>query len=147
MSLHGNKGSKALPAGQFIGLAQLPGEAVGDADIACFTRLDGIVQPLHDFVKRRSVVPHMIDVQVHMVHAQVLQAFVQHAPHMLLSADSRVDLLMGAHGKFGGHHHVLPAGKVPESAAQILLAGAVLIHDGRIKEVDAQFQGPADDGP
>ena len=64
---------------------------------------------------------------------------------MLLSADARVDLLLGAHGKFGGHHHVLPAGKVPESAAQILLAGAVLIHDGRIKEVDAQFQGPADD--
>ena len=82
-----------------------------------------------------------------MVHAQVLQAFVQYAPHMLLSADSRVDLLLGAHGKLGGYHHVLPAGKVPESAAQILLAGAVLIHDGRIKEVDAQFQGPADDGP
>ena len=50
---------------------------------------------------------------------------------------------VGAGQELGGHHHLIPPGKVPEGPPQILLAGAALVADGGIKEVDPQFQPPA----
>ena len=82
-----------------------------------------------------------------MVHAQILQAFLQQTADVLLSGNTCLDLLVGAGEKLGGHHHLIPPGKVPQGPAQVLLAGAALIADGGVEEVDAQLQTAPDDLP
>ena len=44
-----------------------------------------------------------------------------------------------------GHHHLVAPGKRAQRAAQVLLAGAALVADGGVKEVDAQLQPAPDD--
>ena len=82
-----------------------------------------------------------------MVHPQVLQTLLQQAANVRLSGNTCLDLFVGAGEKLGGHHHLVPLGKVPQGPAQVLLAGAVLITDGSIEEVDAKFQPLLDDLP
>ena len=87
----------------------------------------------------------MIDIQVYVVHPEILKARIDHVLDVLLPADALFDLLLRSRKELGGHHHVLPLRKVPQGPAQKLLAGAALIGYGRIKEVDARFQPPLDD--
>ena len=147
VALHRDEPGKALFFRQGVCLAQLPGEAVGDADIPGLALLHHLIQTVHDVIEGRLVVPHVVDIQVHVVHPQVLQAPLQQPADVLLSGDARHNLLIGAGEKFGGHHHLVPLGKVPESPAQILLAGAALVADGGVEEVDPQLQAAPDDLP
>ena len=80
-----------------------------------------------------------------MVHPQVLQALVQQAADMLLSGHAGGDFLIGPGKELGGHHDLIPPGKVPQRPAQVLLAGTALIADGGVEEVDPQLQPPPDD--
>ena len=144
VTLDGDKFGKALFLRQGVGLAELPCKAVGDADIPGFACLHGVVQSLHDVIKGRLVIPHVIDVQVHIVHPQVLKALVQHPPDMLLAADALRDLLIGTGKKLGGHHHLVSLGKIPEGTTYILFAGTALVADGGVKEIDPKFQSSLD---
>ena len=147
MALEGDEGGKPLGPSQVVGFAQLPGKAVGDAKVPDLARLHHLVQPLQDVVQRGLIVPHVIDVEVDVVHTQVLQTLVHHPADVLLAADAVCDLLVGSGEEFGGHHHLLPPGKVPEGPAQVLFAGAALVTDGGVEEIDAALQALAEDGP
>ena len=147
MPLDGDEFGKALPLCQSVGLTELPSKAVRNPDVPGFARLHSVVQSLHDVIKGRLVIPHMVDVEVHIVHPQVLQALIQHPPDVLLAADPRFDLLIGTGEKLGGHHNLAPLGKIPECTAYILFTGAALVGDSGIEEVDAQLQPTLDDLP
>ena len=138
--LHGHELRPALPLGDGVGLRQLPGEAVGYADAARPARLHLPVQAVQYVLDGRLPVPHVVDVQVDVIHAQVFKALVQHIFDVLLPGDARLDLVLRPGQELGGHHHLVPLRKVPQGAAHVLLAGAGLVGDGGVVEVDAQFQ-------
>ena len=71
-----------------IGLGDLPSKAVGDTDISGLACLHDAVQTVHDVFDGRLPVPHVIDVQIHVVHPEVLEACVDHVLDVLLSADA-----------------------------------------------------------
>ena len=66
---------------------------------------------------------------------------------MLLAGYPGGNLLIGPGKEFGGDHHLVPLGEVPQGPAQVLLTGAALVADGGVEEADAQFQPPPDDLP
>ena len=138
---------EAFLLGQGVGLGQLIGETVGDADVAGLAGLYNSVQPVQNVVQGRLVVPHVVDVEVHIVHPQIFQAGVNHLLNVALARDAVLDFFRGAGQEFGGYHHLVPAGKVSQGPAQILLAGAALVGDGGVEKVDSQFQAAADDLP
>lgn len=96
MPLYRDEFAKSLLLGQGIGFGQLPGKAVGNADGAHLACLYDAIEAIHDFIERRSVIPHMIDIQIHIIHPQMLQAPIQQIGDMLLAADAGGDLLGGA---------------------------------------------------
>ena len=145
--LHGDKLGKPLPVSQIVRPAQLPGEAVGNADIAGLSLLHHLVQTVQKVIEWCLIVPHVVNVQVHMVHPQVFQTLFQHGPDMLLAGNPCGDLLVGAGEKFGGYHHLVPFGKVPKGPAQVLFAGAGLVGNSGIEKVDPQFQASPDNLP
>ena len=147
MPLHRHKFRKSLFFRQGVGLGKLPGKAVGDPDITGFSLFYNPVQAVHDVIKRRRVIPHMINIQIHMVHSQISEAGIHELLNMLLPGDARFDLFRRAGQEFRRHHHFITAGKIPQGAAQILLAGAALVPHGSIKEIDAQLQPFSDDFP
>ena len=104
-----------------------------------------LAQP--SFSARRLPVPHVIDIQIHIVHPQVLQAFVDHAFDVHLPGNAVFNFVPGAGQEFRGHYHLIPFGKVPQGPAGKLLTGTVLIRDGSVIEIDAQFQSVPDDLP
>ena len=59
---------------------------------------------------------------------------------MLLTADTCIELIWCAGQKFSGNDYIFALCKVPERPAHILLTGTALISDGRIVEIDAEFQ-------
>ena len=142
MSLHRNKRRKAFLFCQRVCFGKLIGEAVGYSDIACFSGADDAAQSLHDVVERRSVVPHMIDVEVHVVHAEVFQALVQHALDVLYAGNAGCDLPVRARQDFCGDYDLAAPCKIAQRASQILLACAVLVRDGGIKKVDSEGKPP-----
>ncbi len=147
MALHGNELRPALPLGDGVGPAKLPGEAVGDADIARLAGLHLTIEAVQYVLDGGLPVPHVIDIQVHVIHAQVLKALVQHAFDVLLAGDARLDLVLGAGQELGRHHHLIPLGEIPKRTAHVLLAGAGLVGDGGVIEIDPQLQAPPDDLP
>ena len=66
---------------------------------------------------------------------------------MLLAGDAAVNFFPGTGQKLGSNDHVIPFREIPNGPAQILLAGAALVSNRRIKEVDPQFQPAADNLP
>ena len=89
----------------------------------------------------------MINVQVDVLHSQILQARVNHIRDVLLPADSRLDFLLCARKKLRRYRNVLPPCKIPERVPHELLARAALIGNRGIKEIDAELQSPPDDFP
>ncbi len=77
-----------------------------------------------------------------MVHTQIFKAFIDHPLNMLLPRDSFFHILLRPRQELRCHHNVFPPCIVPQRPSQILLAGAALVADGRIKKIDAQFQPP-----
>ena len=69
--LNRDKLGKALLPGKGICLGQLIGQAVGDADVARFAGLDHTVETVQNVIERGLVVPHVVDVQVDIVHPQI----------------------------------------------------------------------------
>ena len=145
MPLDGNKPGKAFLFSNGICLGELPCKAIGNADISCFACLHNAVQPIQNIVNRCVPVPHMIDIEVHVIHAQVLQACVDHVLDVLLSADPSLDFLLCPGKEFRCKDNVLTLCKIPQRPADILLTGAALIGNGRIIKIDAQLQSPFND--
>ena len=145
VSLHRYEGRKALPLCQSVCLGQLPGKAVGNPDISGLSRLHYAVQPFHDIVKRRRIIPHMIDIEIHILHAQIFQAGINHPLYMLLPGHALFHLLGRTRQELGGHHHLIPLRIILQRASHILFACSALVSDCRIEEIDAEFQPMPDD--
>ena len=88
----------------------------------------------------------MINIQIHIIEPQIAQARVDHPRDMLLAGNALFNLFGRAGQKFCSDHDVFPLCEILERTAQILLARAALVTDGRIKKIDAQFQPVPDDG-
>ena len=82
----------------------------------------------------------MIDIEIHIIHAEIFQTGVNHLLDVLLSGDAGCDFLRRAGQEFGSHHHVVSFGEVLQRPAHILLAGAALIADCGIEKIDAELQ-------
>ncbi len=112
MVLHRDELGPAVFLGQRIHFGDLVGVCVGDADVSHFAGPDRIVHALQNFFGGSLVVPDVIDVQVHMIHAQVLQTGVDGVHHVLLAIDASGNFFFGSWQEFGGNHHVLATGHV-----------------------------------
>ena len=115
MVLHRDELRPAVFLGQRIHLRHLIGVGVGDANIAR-------------------------DVQIDIVHAEVLQAAVDVVQHMLTAIDAVCDFLLRARQELRGHHHVLAPCHVLQRPAHELLRRAQLIGNGRVEEVHAEVE-------
>ena len=93
--LDGDEFGKALVLGQGVGLGELVGKAVGDAYIPRLARLHHAVEAVHDVVERHAVVPHVVDVEIDVVHAEVVQTGVNHGLNVLLRRDAALYFLVG----------------------------------------------------
>ena len=89
----------------------------------------------------------MADVEVYIIHAEVLKALVEHALHMLLPGHARLDFGRAAPREFRRDDDLLPPRKIAQRPADKLLARAVLVDDRRVKKVDPVFQRIAEDLP
>ncbi len=87
----------------------------------------------------------MVNIKIHIVKAQILEAGVNHLRNVLLAGDAGGDFLLGSGQELGGNHHILPFCKIPYRPAHILLAGSALIADGGVEEVDPQLQSAPND--
>ena len=87
----------------------------------------------------------MVDVEIHILHAQILQAFIEHPFNVLLCGNALLYLLGRTRQKFGSHNNLIALGKIAQSTPYILLTGAALIGDGCIKKVYAQLQSTTND--
>lgn len=142
-------GDEFLPAalfGQRIGFGKLPGEAVGNADGAHFSACHRPVQGFEVVGNRCAVVPHVADVEIDVIHAEILQAFVEHTGDMLTAADAGGNVFGRARQEFGGDDDFVALGQFAQRAAEVLFAGTALVADGGVEEVHAQFQTARKDG-
>ena len=140
MALNGDESGKTFLFRQCVRLRDLPGKTVRNADVSRLSRLHDAAEPVHNVLERRLPVPHVIDVEIHIVHAEVLKACVDHVLDMLLPADSVLDLFLCSRKEFGGNDNVFALCEVAQCPADILLACAALVGDGCVVEIDAQFQ-------
>ena len=97
------------------------------------------MQALHYLLHRRVVVPHVVDVEVDIFHIQVFEALIQVVFDVFLPRDSAVNFLLRARSEFRRYDDLIALGKVAERTPQELLAGAVLVDDRGVKEVDSEF--------
>ena len=147
VALDGDKFREAFLFRQSVCLRELIRKAVGNADIPGLSGLYHPVQPVHDIVQRGLIIPHVINIEIHMVHAEIFQAGIDHPLDVHLSGHARFDLLRRARQKFGGHHNAVPFREIFKRPAKILFAGAALVADGRIEKVHAKLQPPPDNLP
>ena len=145
MPLNGHKLRHAVHTGVVIRLRQLPRIAVRDADGADLAGLHRVVQPLHNLLNGRAIIPHVADVQINVVHTETLQACIEAVFHVLLPRHVVCNLLVGARLKFRRQHHVLAAGKIAQHTADKHLARAALVAHRRVKKVDAVLERRFDD--
>ena len=145
MSLDGDELRKAFFFRQRVRLGDLPCKAVGNTDVSGFSRLHDAVQAIHDVVNWCLPVPHVIDVEIHIVHPKVPQTGIDHVLDVLLTADALFDLLLCPRKELGGNDHILTPREIPQRSANILLTGAALISDGRIIKINAEIQASLND--
>ena len=80
----------------------------------------------------------MIDVKVHIVHAEILETRVDHVLDMLLAADAIFNFILSSREELGCDDDLIALCEVPERASHILLAGAALVSNRCIIEIDTQ---------
>ena len=140
MALNGYEFGKPFLLRQRVRLRDLPGKTVRNADVSRLARLHDAIQSVHNVFKRCLPVPHVIDVEIHVVHAEVLKTCVDHVLDVLLPADSVLDLFLCSRKEFGGNDNVFTLCEVAQCLADILFAGSALIGDGCVVEINTQFQ-------
>ena len=89
----------------------------------------------------------MVDIQVNIVHAEVLKAFVKHSFDMLFAADACADLVCGAGQKFCRYYHFVTLCKVTQRPAKILFTASRLIGNSGIEKVHAKRKSALNDLP
>ena len=145
--LNGDKFGKSFSLCQCVGFGKLIGKTVGNADVTNLSLLHHTVQPVHNIIKGRLIVPHMINIKVYIIKPQILQTGIDHLFNVLLSGDTGSDFILGTGQKLCCHHHIFPPGEISQRTAKILFAGAALISDGCIEKVHSQLQPPPDHRP
>ena len=88
------------------------------------------------------LIPHMIDIQVDVIHSQVLKAFIYHPFDMLLPRDPLLDLFVCPRQEFCCDYDLIPLCEIRQRPAKILLAGTVLVAYRRIEKVYPCFDPP-----
>ena len=144
MSLYGHKFRKSFFFCQSVRLGKLVGITVGNTDISRLACFHHIVQPFHNVIERRRVIPQVINIQIHIIHPKVLKALIDHLLYMLLCRHSLFNLLRCAGKKFRSDYNIFSLCKVFERTSKILLTRTALIPDCRIVKIDARLQSPAD---
>ena len=140
MILHADKFREAFLFSEGVRLRKLIGVAVRDADVAHLAGADNIIQPFHDLVEGRRVVPHVIDVEIDVVHAEIAQAGVHHLFDVLLAAYAGRDLLRRAWEKFCRDDNLVAFCEIAQRTAEVSLARPALIADGCVKKIDAAVE-------
>ena len=87
----------------------------------------------------------MVDVQIHIVHAEILQAFVEHFCDVLLTGHAVCDLVRCTRQEFRGDHDILTLCKIAQRTSDVLFARAGLVSDGSVEEIHAKLQSAPDD--
>ena len=124
MTLNAYELRKALLLRKGIRLCKLPCIAVGNADITRLSCLDYPVEAVKDIVNGSVPVPHMIDVKINVVHAEIFKALVNHALDVLLTGYACLDIGRCSRQEFRSHNYFIALCKVTQSPAHVLLAGA-----------------------
>src|SRR6185436_16089114 len=105
---------------------ELPGHHVGGGDIARLARAHDVVQRFERLLHRDRLVEAMEEV-------------LARKAALIHSGAGRMEGL-------GAHDDVVAPGVLAQRAAEDRLALALGVHVGRVEEVDAELDGPTDDG-
>ena len=140
MSLHGNEFRNPELFRHRVRLCQLIGVTVGNSQIADLSGSHGTVQSGHDLFQRRARIPAVQNIQIDVIHAEIFQALIQHLFNMAADRDSRLNLFRRARQKLRRDDHVFTFGQCFKRPADILFAGAALICQCGIKEIDSLAQ-------
>ena len=108
---------------------------------------DDIVERFEGLFDGHCVIPAVDLVQVHVVHLQALQGFVDRVQDMLARETLVVDVIAHLPVDLGGDDHVLTLhAEMPEKIAGDLLAFSQGIDVRRVEEVDARLECAFDKG-
>ena len=127
---------------------QLPGKNRRGSDVAGFAALDDIVQGLHDFFHRRIGIQAVDLIDINVVQAQPFQAVVDFR-HDILAGQAAAVGPARTHFKIDFRRHddfIAVQTKIADIPAGDFLTGPHLIDIGRIEIIDAQFNGPLENG-
>ena len=120
-----------------------PGAVVRDAEIAHLALPDQFAHRAHGLVQRRRMVFLMQIIDVDIVGAEPLQAFVGRLQHPAPRQPAAVGIVAHGVGELGGEHPVVPA--VGNRAADHLLGIAAIIGVRGVDEIDAGLARLRDD--
>ena len=123
-----------------IHLRQLVGIDVGDADVAGLALANSFIHAFKNLLCGCLVVPDVIDVEVNIVHTQMLQAQVDVVQHMLTATDALLDFLVRSWQEFCSHHHIVTLGHITQGTSDILFRCSQLIGDSCIIEIHAKVE-------
>jgi len=114
------------------------------ADVTRFARVDHVIKGLQRLFDGRIVIPAVDLQQVDVIHVQAAQAVIDGAQDLRPGqpfgeiADLMVNLRR--------NDDLITTGKIAQGAAHDLLAAAVGVAIGGVKEVNAALKGAFDDG-
>ena len=120
-----------------------PGPIIRDAEIAHLAAADQLAHRAHGLCQRRRMVFPVQIIDVDIVGAEPLQAFVGGLQHPAPRQAAPVGIVAHGIGELGGEHPVLPV--VGDGAADHVFRIAVRIGIGGIDEVDAGLARLGDD--
>ena len=71
MSLNRDKPGKSFFFGKCVCLSQLIGKTVGNTNVPNLSGLYNTIKAIHDIIKRRLIIPHMVNVEIHIIEPQI----------------------------------------------------------------------------
>ncbi len=126
VSLNGNKLWQVYILSYGVGFGELLCKAVGNSDISRFLTFHDVVKCPHYFVNGSVIVPHMVYIQIPIVHTEMPETRIN--THLnVLSAGNTFAISSCDRGRnLVGNHHILTFGEVTQGTSYIPLTGAVL---------------------
>ena len=145
MPLNRNKLCHSVFSCIVICLGKLPCKAVGYTDISGFASLHNPIKSIHDFLHRGMIIPHMIDIKIHIVHTEIAKTLIQVIFYMFLSAHAAVNFFLCSRCEFRCNHIIITFCKITKCFSDILLACTILICDCRIIKIDTKVKSMLND--
>ncbi len=147
MILHGGEAGEAEFAGFREHLAELPGIHGRCADIESFALADDLIERFESFFDGGFVIEAVDLIEIDVIGTEALQAVIDGVMDVLAGEAAGVGIVTHGVEDFGGDDDLIARrAELAQGAAGDLFTGAEGIHIGSVEEVDAGFDGAAEEG-